>query len=89
MVDAGSACGRVDTDWQALVAATRELLLERARLGKVTSYTELNAVVAGRTHRRPLTSMRQVTGLSLATCWAALSRKTRTAPQRDSCCQLS
>lgn len=53
MVEAGSAYGRVETDWQALVAATREFLLERARLGKVTSYTELNTVVAGRAHQRP------------------------------------
>ncbi|MDW6061021.1 hypothetical protein SAZ11_27155 [Streptomyces sp. FXJ1.4098] len=32
-----------------LVAAGREFLVERAKLGKLTSYTELNVTLAGRT----------------------------------------
>lgn len=41
--------GRNADDWDALVSATQEFLAERARLGRTTSYTELNAVLHRRT----------------------------------------
>lgn len=45
--------GRDETDWDVLAAAGEEFLIERARLGKLTSYTEMNAVLARRTGLRP------------------------------------
>jgi len=45
--------GRDEADWRALVDATRDFLLERARLGKVTTYTELNTTISRRTGLRP------------------------------------
>jgi hypothetical protein len=44
--------GRTDSEWDQLVAAGRDFLVERARLGKLTSYTELNATLARRTGLR-------------------------------------
>lgn len=41
--------GRADNEWDLLVDAGREFLIERAKLGKLTSYTELNATLARRT----------------------------------------
>ncbi|MFB7245034.1 hypothetical protein ACFCYX_21545 [Streptomyces populi] len=41
--------GRADSEWDSLVGAGREFLVERAKLGKVTSYTELNVTLARRT----------------------------------------
>src|SRR5688572_6345388 len=45
--------GRDDAEWNRLVAAGSVFLVERARLRKVTSYTELNATLARRTGARP------------------------------------
>jgi hypothetical protein len=45
--------GRDDAEWDRLVDAGLAFLLERARLRKVTSYTELNAALARRTGARP------------------------------------
>ncbi|MFI1148504.1 hypothetical protein [Streptomyces sp. NPDC020817] len=45
--------GRTDSEWDELVSAGREFLLERAKLGKPTSYTELNVTLARRTDFRP------------------------------------
>ncbi|GAA3616643.1 hypothetical protein ACG5V6_04935 [Streptomyces chitinivorans] len=44
-----SAYGRADSEWDLLVDAGREFLIERAKLGKLTSYTELNVTLARRT----------------------------------------
>ena len=45
--------GRDDAEWNRLVDAGAGFLVERARLRKVTSYTELNATLARRTGARP------------------------------------
>lgn len=44
--------GREDDDWDVLTAAGIDFLKERARLGRDTSYTELNTVLAQRTSLR-------------------------------------
>lgn len=41
--------GRDDDDWDQLAGAGLAFLVERARLGKLTSYTELNATFERRT----------------------------------------
>jgi hypothetical protein len=41
--------GRGDLAWDELAQAGLEFLVERARLGKLTSYTELNATLVRRT----------------------------------------
>jgi len=41
--------GREDQEWGRLTEAGRAFLIGRARLRRVTSYTELNAIVARRT----------------------------------------
>lgn len=48
-----SAYGREDSEWDCLVDSGREFLVERAKLGKLTSYTELNVTLARRTGCRP------------------------------------
>ena len=45
--------GREESEWAELVDATTEFLGERARLGRTTSYTELNAALHRRTGARP------------------------------------
>src|SRR2546423_8250078 len=45
--------GRDDVEWNRLIDVGLAFLVERARLGKVTSYTELNATLAHRTGARP------------------------------------
>jgi hypothetical protein len=44
-----SMYGRDDETWQRLAKAGTEFLIERARLGKVTTYTEFNATLVRRT----------------------------------------
>lgn len=44
--------GREESEWQQLVDATAEFLEERARLGRLTSYTEVNTVLHQRTGLR-------------------------------------
>jgi hypothetical protein len=44
-----SLYGRDDQDWDHLVRVGRDFLIERARLRRVTSYTELNATLVRRT----------------------------------------
>ncbi len=44
--------GRDEEDWDVLAAAGEEFLIERARLGRLTSYTELNAALERRTGLR-------------------------------------
>ncbi|MFE4797647.1 hypothetical protein ACFRFL_21685 [Streptomyces sp. NPDC056708] len=41
--------GRADNEWDILVEAGRDFLVERAKLGRLTSYTELSVTVARRT----------------------------------------
>ncbi|MFJ3985594.1 hypothetical protein [Streptomyces fungicidicus] len=41
--------GRTDSEWEELVHAGRGFLIERAKLDKLTSYTELNVTLARRT----------------------------------------
>ncbi|MER7987230.1 hypothetical protein ABTY53_16840 [Streptomyces noursei] len=48
-----SVYGRADSEWGELVAAGRAFLVERANLGKLTSYTELSVTLARRTGCRP------------------------------------
>lgn len=45
--------GREESEWQELVEATAQFLSEQARLGRLTSYTEVNTVVYQRTGLRP------------------------------------
>lgn len=44
--------GRDDDEWDQLADAGHTFLIERARLRRTTSYTELNAVLASRTGLR-------------------------------------
>lgn len=44
--------GRDESEWDVLAAAGEEFLIERARLGRCTSYTELNAALERRTGLR-------------------------------------
>lgn len=46
-----SMYGRDDISWDQLTAAGEAFLIERARLARVTSYTELNATLVHRTDR--------------------------------------
>ncbi|MFJ2899595.1 hypothetical protein ACIO87_32590 [Streptomyces sp. NPDC087218] len=48
-----SGYGRADSEWEELVHTGRGFLIERAKLGKLTSYTELNVTLARRTCCRP------------------------------------
>lgn len=41
--------GRTGAEWEALEAAGWEFLVSQARLGRTTSYTEMNTVLARRT----------------------------------------
>ncbi|WP_179956827.1 hypothetical protein [Amycolatopsis anabasis] len=41
--------GRDEADWNCLVETGRAFLIERARLQKITTYTELNAILERRT----------------------------------------
>lgn len=50
---AESRYGWSSNDWDSLVDAGRRFLIERARLGQLTSYTEMNTVVSDRTGLRP------------------------------------
>lgn len=45
--------GRDDSEWNRLIEAGEGFLVERARLRKVTSYTEMNVTLARRTGARP------------------------------------
>ena len=45
--------GRTAEEWDQLTDAGLDFLLERARMRRVTSYTELNTVIANRTGLRP------------------------------------
>lgn len=44
--------GRDQADWDLLAIAGEQFLIERARLGRLTSYTELNATLERRTSLR-------------------------------------
>jgi hypothetical protein len=46
------AFGRDQSDWDVLAEAGEAFLIERARLGRLTSYTELNATLGRRTGLR-------------------------------------
>ncbi|MEW2076336.1 hypothetical protein AB0941_22300 [Streptomyces sp. NPDC013433] len=48
-----SRYGRADSEWEELVHAGHGFLIERAKLGKLTSYTELNVILARRAGCRP------------------------------------
>jgi hypothetical protein len=47
--DAVERYGRAGAEWEALEAAGWEFLVGQARLGRTTSYTEMNTVLARRT----------------------------------------
>ena len=54
MTEAGGLhFGRSDVDWAALTREGLQFLIEQAQMGRTTTYTELNAVLARRTGRRP------------------------------------
>ena len=44
--------GREESEWDELAAATTDFLVDRAKLERKTSYTELNSVLARRTGAR-------------------------------------
>ncbi|MCF3960800.1 hypothetical protein [Streptomyces fuscigenes] len=48
-----SGYGRADSEWDELVHDGHGFLVERAKLGRLTSYTELNVTLARRTDCRP------------------------------------
>lgn len=48
-----SGYGRAESEWDELVDSGRNFPIERAKLGKLTSYTELNVTLANRTGCRP------------------------------------
>jgi hypothetical protein len=54
-----SRYGRSSDDWTHLVESAMEFLIERAKLRKVTSYTELNATLMHRTGLRGFDFSRQ------------------------------
>ena len=45
--------GRSEDEWRRLTEAGHAFLIDRARLGRPTSYTEFNTVLAQRTGSRP------------------------------------
>jgi hypothetical protein len=45
--------GRTDDEWDELVTQGRKFLIEQARLGRTTTYTELNAALGQRSTSRP------------------------------------
>ncbi|BDH15229.1 hypothetical protein [Streptomyces hygroscopicus] len=47
-----SAYGRDENEWDQLTESGRKFLVERARLRKVTTYTELNSILVRRTGHR-------------------------------------
>ena len=49
MTTADRVYGRTQTEWDKLTDAGHRFLVEHARLGRPTSYTELNAVISRRT----------------------------------------
>ncbi|WNZ12180.1 hypothetical protein [Streptomyces sp. 11x1] len=48
-----SGYGRADSEWAELADVGHDFLVERAKLGRLTSYTELNVTLARRTGCRP------------------------------------
>ncbi len=60
--------GRDEEDWDQLADAGLEFLVERARLAKLTSYTELNATHVRRTGFRASTSGAPTSGRRWVTC---------------------
>ena len=60
--------GRDEEDWDQLADAGLAFLIERARLEKLTSYTELNATLQRRTDSRVLTSGAPTSVQRWATC---------------------
>ena len=52
MADAETKYGRTADEWDQLIDAGTKFLIERAKLGKTTSYTELNATLVRRTGLR-------------------------------------
>jgi hypothetical protein len=45
--------GHQEPEWNELLATTAEFLIDRARLERTTSYTELNTVLTNRTRAEP------------------------------------
>lgn len=60
--------GRDDQVWDELARVGLEFLVERARLGKLTSYTELNATLVRRTGCPALTSAAQTSAQPWVIC---------------------
>jgi len=48
----GQRYGRSDDDWEELTAEGLRFLVEQARMGRTTTYTELNTVLRQRTRAR-------------------------------------
>lgn len=53
MVDRMTVYGRDESEWDRLTEVGHAFLIERARMGRVTSYTELNTTLVNRTGLRP------------------------------------
>jgi hypothetical protein len=60
--------GRDDLVWDELARAGLEFLVERARMGKLTSYTELNATLVRRKGSPALTSAAPTSAQQWAIC---------------------
>lgn len=65
--------GRDEADWDVLASEGEEFLIERARLGRLTSYTELNTALERRTGIRGA-SVAAVSGISNTNHGSAVSR---------------
>lgn len=76
--------GRDDLEWDQLTEAGKKFLIERARLGKVTTYTELNVTLERRTGCRPfdfaLPAERAAMGYLL---WLIVARDQERDQERD------
>lgn len=59
MTDDVIAYGRTEDEWHRLTDEGTAFLVERARMERVTSYTEMNATLARRTGLRPFDFDRQ------------------------------
>lgn len=81
----GQRYDRTETEWAELEAAGRDFLVSRARKpDPITTYTELNAVLAHRTGQPPWNLIFRQTVRRWANCWVGsrtvASRKQRTVP---------
>jgi hypothetical protein len=65
-----SLFGRNEIAWDELAAVGEAFLIERARLARLTSYSELNATLTRRTGLAGFDSTAKMSALRWATCSA-------------------